>query len=151
VRVHAPCRTRYKWGCLHEALEVDREHGSELLFTPAIDQDIHAMFLKQIASSDAESLHIVIQDQAGFHLKEDDPRLPSNLRLLPLPPCSPELNPVERFGGIIKQAVSNRLYASLEKLEAHIEAVTRVWSKLEKVRGLSHEWLAVKANCGVPI
>ena len=46
VRVHAPYATRYKWGYLHEALEVGGVHGAKLLFTPAIDQDIPAIFLK---------------------------------------------------------------------------------------------------------
>jgi transposase len=151
VRVHAPYQTRYKWGYLHEALEVDGQHRSELLFTPAIDQGIHAMFLKQISETEPESLHIVIADQAGFHLRGNDQRIPPNMRMLPLPPYSPELNPVERFGGLIKAAVSNRLYPTLEKLEAHIESVARDWGKPEKVAGLIHEWLADKANCGAPL
>jgi len=150
VRVCAPYATRYKWGYLHEALEVDGRHDCQLLFTPAIDQDIHALFLRQIAESDPESLHVVIADQAGFHLKGQDTRVPANIRLLPLPPYSPELNPVERFGGLIKAAVSNRLYPTLGRLEKHIEAVARKWSRPEKVAGLIHEWLAVKANSGAP-
>ena len=39
----------YQWGYLHEALEVDGEHKVELLFTPTINQDAYAVFLKQIA------------------------------------------------------------------------------------------------------
>ena len=88
VRVHAPYATRYQWGYLHEALEVDGEHKTERLFTPAIDRDIHALFLKQIAGSDSLALHVVIADQAGFHLPEADPRIPKNLLLLPLPPTA---------------------------------------------------------------
>jgi len=76
VRVHAPYATRYQWGYLHEALEVDGAHAVELLFTPAIDRDIHALFLQQIADSDPSALHVVIADQAGFHLPADDVRLP---------------------------------------------------------------------------
>lgn len=39
VRVHAPNDTKYRWGYLHEAMEVDRDNAAELLFTPAIDHD----------------------------------------------------------------------------------------------------------------
>ena len=92
-------------------------HACELLLTPAIDRDIHAFFFHQIAESDPSALHVVIADQAGFHLPVGDERIPTNLRLLPLPPYYPELNPVERFGGLLKAAVSNRLYLSLRKLE----------------------------------
>jgi transposase len=31
----------------------------------------------------------------GFHLQDGDARLPDNLRIVTLPACSPELNPVE--------------------------------------------------------
>jgi len=150
VRVHAPYATRYQWGYLHEALEVDGGHAAELLFTPAIDRDIHALFLKQIADSDPLALHVVIADQAGFHLPGNDARIPTNLRLLPLPPYSPELNPVERFGGLIKAAVANRLYPNLRRLEDHIAAASRRWTTPAAVSSLIHSWLADQVNTGVP-
>jgi transposase len=148
VRVYAPYATRYKWGYLHEALEVDGAHATQLLFTPAIDRDIHALFLKQIAQSDPQALHVVIADQAGFHLPETDPRIPTNLRLLPLPPYCPELNPVERFGGLLKAAVANRLYPNLRKLEDHLAAAAREWTQPTKVAGLIHTWLSDQVNSG---
>ena len=150
VRVHAPYATKYQWGYLHEGLEVDGAHASELLFTPAIDRDIHALFLQQIADSDPAALHVVIQDQAGFHLPPDDARLPPNLQLLPLPPYCPELNPVERFGGLLKARVRNRLYPNLRKLEDHLFAASREWTHPAKVAGLIHDWLATQANSGAP-
>jgi putative transposase len=150
VRVHAPYATRYQWGYLHEALEVDGAHGAELLFTPAIDRDIHALFLKQIADSDPGALHVVIADQAGFHLPANDARIPTNLRLLPLPPYSPELNPVERFGGLLKAAVANRLYPNLRRLEDHLFAASRRWTTPTAVSALIHSWLADQVNAGGP-
>jgi hypothetical protein len=81
VRVHAPYATKYKWGYLHEAMEVDGSNTAEPLFTPAIDQDIHALCLRRIAESAPEPLHVFIQDRAGFNLPVDDSRLPPNLRV----------------------------------------------------------------------
>lgn len=78
---------------------MDGAHALELLFTPSIDRDIHALFLRQIANSDPKALLFVIADQAGFHWPEDDFRLPASLRLLPLPPNCPELNRVHRYAG----------------------------------------------------
>ena len=150
VRVHAPYATKYQWSYLHEAREIDGEHKAELLFTPAIDQDIHAIFLHQIAASDAAALQFVIEDQAGFHLRAGDARLSANLRLLPLPPYSPELNPVERFGGLLKAAVANRLYPTLRHLEDHLAAAARPWCQPAQVAGLIHRWLADQANAGAP-
>ena len=105
---------------LHEAMEVDGATALELLFTPCIDQDVHALFLQQIGQSAPAALHVVIQDRAGFHLPADDPRLPANVRLLPLPPYSPELNPVEKLGDLVKDQICNRLYPNLRKLEDHL-------------------------------
>jgi hypothetical protein len=93
---------------------------------------------------------VVIADQAGFPLLDDDARIPSNLRLLPLPPYCPELNPVERFGGLIKAAVANRLYLHFLKLENHIAAAARPWCTLAAVSELNHDWLADKVNSGAP-
>lgn len=150
VRVHAPYATQYKWGYLHEALEVDGENRVELLFTPAIDRDIHAVFLRQIAASEPAALHVVIADQAGFHLQPADLRVPANVRLLPLPPYSPELNPVERFGGLLKAAVANRLYPSLRRLEDHLFAASKPWTQPAAVARLIHGWLADQTNSGAP-
>ena len=146
--MHAPYATRDKWGYLHETLEVDGANACELLLTPAIDRDIHAIFLRQIAESDPAALHVVIADQADFHLPAGAARIPANLRLLPLPPYGPELNPVERFGGLLKAAVSNRLYLNLRKLVDHLIAAARPWSIPAAVAGLLHTWLADKVNSG---
>ena len=48
VRVHAPYATRYSWGLPAEAREADGANATQLLFSPAIDRDIHALFLKHI-------------------------------------------------------------------------------------------------------
>jgi transposase len=127
VRVQAPYATRYQWGYLHEAMEVDGASRLELLFTPCIDQEVHALFLQQLAATEPAALHIVIQDQAGFHLPPGDSRLPRNLRVLPLPPYSPELNPVEKLGDLVKDRICNRLYPNLRRLEDHILAALRPW------------------------
>ena len=146
VRVHAPYKTTYQWGYLHEALEVDGAHRVELLFTPSINQDVHAVFLKQIAESDPDALHVVVMDQAGFHMKQEDGRVPANIRVLPLPPYCPELNPAEWFGRVVKAPTVNRIYGSLEKLENHLIAVARSWSEPSKVASLVHQWMHDQVN-----
>lgn len=152
VRVHAPYATRYEWGYLHEALEVDGDHKVELFFTPAIDQDVHAAFLRQISESAPAARHVIIQDQAGFHLRADDPRLPANVRLVPLPPYSPELNPVEKLGDLVKDAICNRLFDKLRPLEdailAELEPLRTSGARVAQLIG--DGWLPAQANSGVP-
>jgi transposase len=146
VRVHAPYKTTYQWGYLHEALEVDGAHKVELLFTPSINQDVHAVFLKQIAESDPDSLHVIVMDQAGFYMKQDDERIPTNIRVLLLPPYCPELNPAEWFGCVVKAPTVNRIYESLEKLKNHLIAVARGWSEPSKVASIVHHWMRDQVN-----
>jgi transposase len=146
VRVHAPYKTTYQSGYLHEAVEVDGAHRVELLFTPSINQDVHAVFLKQIAESDPDSLHVIVMNQAGFHMKQEDGRVPANIRVLPLPPYCPELNPEEWFGRVVKAPTVNRIYGSLEKLENHLIAVARSWSEPSKVASLVHQWMHDQVN-----
>jgi transposase len=150
VRVHAPYKTTYQWGYLHEALEVDGRHAVELLFTPGINQDIHAVFLEQIAQSDPDALHVVIMDQAGFHLRPNDSRLPAKVRVLSLPPYCPELNPAEWFGRVVKAPTINRLYKGLRQLEDHLIATARRWSHPDKVGSLVHSWMRVQLNATAP-
>lgn len=113
-------------------MEIDGVHDCQLLFTPAINQDIHAIFLQQIAESDSGSLQVVIADQAGFHLRTGDGRIPANVRLLPLPAYCPEHNPFEGFGRPLKAPTANRLYRNLRRLE-NLIAIAKEWTTPEKI------------------
>jgi len=94
----------------------------------------------------------VIQDQAGFHLRTDDPRMPPNVRIVPLPPYSPELNPVEKLGDLVKDAICNQLFKDLGTLEdailAELAALRRGGGAVAQLIGDS--WLLNQANTGVP-
>jgi hypothetical protein len=67
----------------------------------------------------------VIWDGAGFHQRDGDADVPSNVRLLQLSPYSPELNPAEGVGSDVKGAVCDRLYNTLLDLEEAIIAGLR--------------------------
>jgi hypothetical protein len=49
-------------------LEADGQHKVELLFTPMINQDMHAVFLTQTAESDTSALHVLVMKQTGVHM-----------------------------------------------------------------------------------
>ena len=148
VRPHAPYRTRYEWGYVASALEIAGRDDALCVFLPCVSQEASASFLEELAASDTESLHVVIADQAGFHLKAGDGRLPPNVRLLPLPPYSPELNPVERIGDLIKDATANRVFPSLRALEDVIETELRpLWTDPQRVRSLVGDgWIRSQVN-----
>lgn len=152
VRVTAPYRTKYKWAYLYEALEIDGENQSEFWFMPCARKEVSAEFLRQLCAGDPCALHIVIWDGAGFHQRDGDADVPPNVRLLQLPPYSPELNPVEGVGAAVKDAVCNRLYDTLLDLEEAITAGLRpLMDGGAAVRSRIHEWMRLQANASVPI
>jgi hypothetical protein len=147
VRGHAPHATRHQWGCLYEALEVDGANRSEFLFVPTVRKDIGNVFLAQISEVEPEALHIVIWDGAGFHAKDGEAGVPDNVRLLPLPAYSPELNPVEGLGDRIKDAASNTLFESLRTLEDAIPGeIAHIRAGGQSVADMIHSWMRDQAN-----
>ncbi len=43
--------------------------------------------------------------------------MPDGIDLVPLPPASPELQPVERLWPLVDEVVANRIFADLDELE----------------------------------
>ncbi len=67
----------------------------------------------------------MILDQAGWHGAKAL-RVPDNISLLPLPPYSPELNPVENLWQFLKHNFLNaRVF---ESYEAIVEACCAAWN-----------------------
>ena len=99
---------------------MDGKNEAFFLTLPGVDLSLRGLFLEHLAASDPEAAHVVIWDQAGFH---PDPKLhavPARIHLVPLPPYSPELNPVEAIGDVIKDRIANTLWKTLDDWEAAI-------------------------------
>jgi transposase len=66
---------------------------------------------------------VMIVDGAGWHTAHDL-TVPPNMRLLPLPPYSPELNPVEHLWEELREKnFHNRIFSSMDALEQHLYEV----------------------------
>ena len=100
------------------------------------------------AASDPQAIHVLIRDQAGFHLRDGDARLPERVRLVDLPPYSPELNPCEQFWDLLKDDVCNKVYKSVAALRRAMKAtLRRFWDDATSVvRLIGREWLKVQLN-----
>jgi hypothetical protein len=123
VEVVVPVCPRYQWGYTWGTLEIGGEGGAQFLNTDSVCQELSREFLQQIAACDAGAYHIVIQDGAGFHLPEGHEWLPEKVKVLTLPPYSPELNPVERLWDIVKDRICNRVWSDLPTLESAMNKV----------------------------
>ena len=84
---------------------------------PWCDTQAMAAHLAEISKAVDPGTHaVVIVDQAGWHMsaKLD---IPDNITLLPLPPRSPELNPVENIWQFLRDNwLSNRIFQSYEDI-----------------------------------
>jgi transposase len=87
---------------------------------PFCDTEAMQAHLEEISASVAPGAHaVLILAQAGWHLSG---RLvvPDNITLLPLPPRSPELNPVENVWQFLRDNwLSNRVFRGYDDIVAH--------------------------------
>ena len=152
VRPTAPYQTKYEWGYLYSALEVDGQHAAEFACLPGVSLELSRLFLERLAARDPKAEHVVIWDQAGFHPQPKLHAVPARIHLLALPPYSPELNPVEVIGDVIKDRIANTLWQTLEALEEALgEELRPIYESAERVRRLvSHPWLVEQLNATVP-
>ena len=85
--------------------------------------------MRQFSRELAEDVHaVLIWDQAGPDLSGSKTlKIPRNITLIPLPPYSPELNPVENLWHYLRSHYwSNRAYVDYDDLRfAAIEAWQR--------------------------
>lgn len=110
-----PRQTRYDWDYLYGALDVV-EGDSHFLHLPTVNQECSSLFLETLIETYPDHHHVLIGDQAGFHFRPKDERLPLNVHILQLPPYSPELNPCEQAWSFIKTGISNTIHKSIVHL-----------------------------------
>jgi len=84
---------------------------------PRCDTQAMNLHLVEIAAAVAPGKHaVLILDQAGWHMAKTL-KVPQNITLVPLPPKSPELNPVENLWQFMRDnLLSNRVFASYDQL-----------------------------------
>jgi transposase len=84
--------------------------------------------VEEISLAVAPGAHaLVLLDQAGWHVSKKLP-IPDNITLLPLPPKSPELNPVENIWQFMRDNwLSNRIFESYDDILDHC---CSAWNKL---------------------
>src|SRR3954451_23946580 len=102
TRPRAPRDRRHAWACLFGAVRPERAVGAALVL-PYADTEAPGLHLAEIGRHVAPGAHaVVVLDGAGWHAS-GGLAVPENLTLLPLPRCSPELNPVENVWEYLRQ------------------------------------------------
>lgn len=87
------------------------------LVMPSVDTDCMNAFLEEMALQLEDKTAIIVLDGAGWH-RSSALVVPNNIRLVFLPPYSPELNPVEKLWEYVKShTIKNKIYTCIDKLE----------------------------------
>jgi len=97
---------------------------------PRLDADCFTVFLRQFGQQYAESLNIILLDQAPAHVAQRV-QIPENVVLMWLPAYSPELNPVERLWEDLKRRIdvlNGQVRSSLRALQEHVAGLIQGYS-----------------------
>jgi len=102
------------------------------------------VYLDKFAETIEDDEHVVlVLDRAGWHGARDL-EIPACITLVPLPPRSPELNPVERLWLYLKERfLSHRLLDDYDAIE---DAICKAWQRLTAEQGrltslTSYPWI----------
>jgi len=105
------------------------------LVLPEASTAMMNLFLEQVGQTFSKYFIIMQVDQAGWHSAKDLV-VPENIRLIPQPAYSPELNPVEHIWEELREkAFFNRAFASLD---AVIDTLCEQLRQLEDNSKLLH-------------
>ena len=124
-------------------MEPGTDNGFALVL-PYANTEAMQHFLDAFAATLAEDEHaVMVLDQAGWH-GSGSLIVPANITLVPLPPYSPELNPVERLWLHLKaRFLSHRLH---DDYDAIVDAACTAWNRLKAETGrikslYSYPWI----------
>ena len=90
------------------------------LILPHVNTVCMQIFLDELAARHPEDRIVMVVDGAGWH-RSESLTIPENMRLVKLPPYSPELNPVEHIWDDLREkSFHNRVFKSIDALEQHL-------------------------------
>ncbi len=137
---------RHASAYLFGAICPDRAVGAAIIM-PGVNAEAMSEHLAEISTQVAPGAQaVLICDGAGWHQTGGRLRVPDNITLLPLPPYSPELNPMENVWHYLRE---NTLCSLVwDSYEAIVEACTTAWHFLindpERIRSIgTRKWACV--------
>lgn len=108
------------------------------LILPWVSGECMQVFLDEMAARYPDENIVMVLDGAGWH-KNQEIELAENLRIVFLPPYSPELNPQEHVWDELREKFfHNRAFDSLDALEMHLERCLKsLESSPERMRNIT--------------
>jgi transposase len=118
---------KYKW--LYGLFSAETGDNFMLEF-PTCDSDCFQVFLDLFSQRRPNELLVTVLDNASIH-KTQKLVVPSNVKMIFLPPYSPELNPAEKIWQKFKRAFSNKLFDNIEQMDEFISELARSLDNIE--------------------
>lgn len=88
------------------------------LILPWVNAQTMSLFLDTVAQRHPEEFIVMVMDQAGWHIAQDLV-VPDTMRVLFLPPYSPELNPAEHLWKALREdCFANTVFTGMPAVEA---------------------------------
>ncbi len=102
---------RYAYGA------VEPQTGeSFFLVLPYCNTDCMNVFLQELSKSYPNDFILMVADGAAWH-KSKGLKLPKNIEIFPLPPYTPEMNPIEQiWKELRKRGFKNEIFQTLNKV-----------------------------------
>lgn len=97
---------------------------SFFLELPILNTQCFQIFIDQFSQTFSDTLNIITLDNGSFHTT---PKLllPANVRLVFTPPCTPEVNPMERVWLDFKAQIAGEIFATIDALFDRLASIIR--------------------------
>jgi hypothetical protein len=136
----------YRFGWLYVAAFVSPQSGETFWYpssgvSKTFFEDLLALFAREAGAGDDRFIILVI-DGAGWH-SEPGLKLPDGLRLVYLPPYSPQLQPAECFWSVLDEPTANKYFETIGEFDAVVAERCRTLDAspdLFKERTKFHWW-----------
>ena len=143
LRPTVPCHHIREYRYAYGAVE-PLTGGSFFLIMPYCNTDCMNIFLKQLSEKHPGDRILLVCDGAAWH-RANALEVPANVRLLFLPPATPEMNPIEQiWKEIRKLGFRNEVFQTLDKVIGRLSSVIRSLSESLICTITAREWII---NC----
>jgi transposase-like protein len=113
------------------------------LVLPVVNAHAMSLFLSEVSQRHPDDFILIVMDKAGWH-QARDLKVPKNMRIIFLPPHSPELNPVEHLWDEIREKwFPNKVFKSLDAVEnVLVDALYSLEQSPERIASITgFDWI----------
>ncbi len=86
---------------------------------PQCNSDCFQQYLEELSAYKPDEFKVLILDNGAFH-KAKTLCIPKNIKLIFIPPYSPELNSSEKMWQYLKDKMANKIFKTIDDLSNHI-------------------------------